>query len=87
MSVIFCEICAFDQEQIIYEVDNNTRAALGHTSFEDLPNVIAAYTSNKEYDSIHLFGPEVYLNDIADSIKVISLFGYQKQAPEIFINK
>ena len=65
MSQIICNVNVFDLNQTIYLIDEyNAQNVIKTTNLTILGNVIAKVCQQKKCYKVHLFGSQVYLEDM-----------------------
>lgn len=68
---LMCQIEMFSLDQMIYEVIDGQMKIVGRISLEELPTCMVNYCANSDIHNIHLYGNDVYVNEIADYISVL----------------
>lgn len=86
MPVIYCKINLFDMDQVIYLIKDETEKEIAKAPLEYLDGTLAALCHEKEVYSVHLFGLEDFVTDIANKINKTEELMFSQNKIKVEVN-
>ena len=86
MPIIYCRINLFDADQTIYLIEEENQKELAKTQLEYLDGTLAALCHEKEVYSVHLFGLDDFVIDIANKINKTEELMFSQNKIKVEVN-